>query len=128
MAARILTGAVSSLCVEGGDAAELQARLRAGLAAVGLTQWIADVELTASGVGPKWLCQVSFVDQANTRLVQGGLISANTYVVQAGNIQALDAQIEQLFVDLPGGLYIAARAMGGGEGRDYMAVVILFNE
>lgn len=127
MAARIITGVISTVCVDAGDAPEMQTRLTEALLA-NPTLFIAEVSLAGTGNGPRWLCELSLSDSSNTGILAPtvGALGARAFVVQAGDPEALAFEIDRVLdnIGTPSN-YVAIRVAGAGSGRDYMAVVIV---
>jgi len=124
MASQILLGTISNVCVDGGDAPEMESRVNAALQAGGRSSYLADAQITGVGVGPRWLTQLSVVSNSN-----GGILApmadVTAFVRRAGNPVALDFFIEQVLAANPASLYVAIRVDGGGAGRDYMALILI---
>lgn len=125
MAATILVGTVSNACVDGGDAPEMEARVNAVLQSGGRTDFLADAQITGVGVGPRWLTQLSIVSDPNAGTL-APLADVRAFVRRAGNPAALDLFIEQVLAANPTMQYLAIRVDGGGAGRDYMALILLY--
>jgi hypothetical protein len=121
MSSPVVAGAITSVCVDGGDAAELQTRVRAALAAAAGGSVIADCRIAGTGVGPRWLAELLFTDTPYV----GGAAAALTaaYCVQGGDPAELNQRI-QAILSLPNQTYIAVEIAGAGAGRDYMALIL----
>lgn len=126
MAATILAGTVTSACVDGGDAPELEARVNAVLQSGGRSDHLADAQITGVGVGPRWLAQISIVSDSNAGIL-APLPDVRAFVRRAGNPAALDFFIEEVLAANPTLQYLAIRVDGGGAGRDYMALILLYS-
>lgn len=116
-----IVGVKTNACVDGGDAAELQARCRAALAAAsGL--YVADASITGVGEGPRWMAEFTFVNDPNLYLQPAGLTTA--YCVRGGDPAELQQRIQAvLSADI--GNYMLVEIAGGGTGRDYMALILI---
>lgn len=121
MSSPVISGTTTIECVDGGDAAELQARVRAALAA-NAALYVADAALAGVGDGPRWLAELTFTTNAASGLSVAGLTSA--YCVRGGNPAELKQRIAAVLA-LDTGPYVCIEVAGGGTGRDYMALILL---
>ena len=125
MAATIVSGVISTDCIDAGDAPEMEARLNAVLAAGGLSKYLCDAQITGVGVGPRWQIQLSAVNAVQPGLPAYGILLG--FVRRAGDPEALQEEISAVLAAHPQ-QYVAICTDGGSAGRDYMAVILLFND
>lgn len=125
MATAIVPGVISTDCITAGDAPEMESRLNAVLVAGGLSKYLCDAQITGVGVGPRWQVQLSAVDAVQPGLPAYGVLLG--FVRRAGNPEALQAEIAAVLAAHTQ-QYVAICTDGGGAGRDYMAVILLFND
>src|SRR5262250_1498937 len=120
MAANLLIGNISAAAVDGGDAEEMQTRLRE-LFAGSTNLFLADISLAGTGDGPRWLCEVTRTDNSNTFKL-APMPTASVFVVRAGNPEELQFKILETLTGPLSLSYVAIRVAGASSGRDYMAV------
>jgi hypothetical protein len=122
MSSPVVPGVITSVCVDASDAAELQTKVRAAVAAAaeaGL--YVVDCTLSGVGVGPRWMAQITFTDTLYVGAAPAS--STDARCVQGGDPAELNQRIQ---VVLSSGLYVALEAAGAGAGRDYMALILLY--
>ena len=120
MSSPVVLGVITSVCVDGGDAVELQARVQAAMAAaVGL--FVVDCTLEGVGVGPRWMAQLTFTDTGYPGAAPTAFTVASC--VQGGDPPELNQRV-QAVLSTPLRSYVALEAAGAGAGRDYMALIL----
>lgn len=124
MSTPIVLGNISSVMVDAGDAPEMELRVNQLLQAGGRSSFLADAVVTGVGVGPRWLTQLSIVNDPNLATL-AALADLVAFVRRAGNPVALEAAIDEVLAANPAVNYIAIRVAGAGAGRDYLALILL---
>lgn len=120
MSSPVVPGVITSVCVDGGDAPELQAKVAAALAAAtGL--YVVDCTLSGVGSGPRWLAQLTFTDTSYLGSSPTGFTVGSC--VRGGNPDELNARL-QVVLSTPLRSYVAVETAGASDGRDYMALVL----
>jgi hypothetical protein len=120
MSSPVIPGVITSVCVDASDAAELQAKVQAAIAAAaGL--FVVDCTLSGVGVGPRWMAQITFTDTAYPGSSPTGFTTARC--VQGGDPAELNQRV-QAVLSTPLRSYVALEKAGAGAGRDYMALIL----
>jgi hypothetical protein len=122
MSSPVVPGVITSVCVDGGDAAELEGKVVSALALASESGlYVVDCTLSGVGVGPRWMAQLTFTD---TSYPGGSPTGFTTGIcVQGGDPAEVDAQV-QAVLSAPLRSYVAVEMAGAGAGRDYMALVL----
>ena len=123
MSSPIIAGTLTSFCVDGGDAPELQTRVREAIAVAAASGlYVVDCTLSGVGTGPRWLAQLTFTTANWDRNApQSGATLATC--VQGGDPAEVNLRI-QTVLSIPFRDYIALEMAGAGAGRDYMALIL----
>jgi len=120
MASPIVPGTLRTVCVDGGDAPELQRKVRAALAAAAQYA-VVDCTLSGVGTGPRWHAQITFTDTPYAGCSIAGTTVATC--VRGGDPAEVNLRIQTVLSNA-NLLYVALEMAGAGAGRAYMALIL----